>query len=52
MRVFIAIDIPGEIQQRLSVMQDQLRQVSTSAKWVDPEFPRSELKTSTPHCSD
>jgi 2'-5' RNA ligase len=37
MRVFVAIDIPGEIRQRLSAMQDQLRQVSTSAKWVDPE---------------
>jgi 2'-5' RNA ligase len=34
MRVFIAIDIPGEIRQRLAAMQEQLREMSASAKWV------------------
>ena len=34
MRVFIAIDVPGEIRQRLAAMQDELRQASSSARWV------------------
>ena len=34
MRVFIAIDVPHEIRQRLAAMQDRLRQASNSARWV------------------
>jgi RNA 2',3'-cyclic 3'-phosphodiesterase len=37
MRVFIAIDIPEEIQVRLAAVQEQLRPVSASARWVAVE---------------
>ena len=37
MRVFIAIDIPEDIRQRLATVQEELRSGSTSARWVSPE---------------
>ncbi len=44
MRVFIAIDVPGEIRQRLGAMQDELRQVSSSARWVTADSIHLTLK--------
>ena len=37
MRVFIAIDVPGEIRQRLAAIQDQFREASRAARWVAPD---------------
>lgn len=34
MRVFISIDVPVEVQQRLAAMQELLRPAAPSAKWV------------------
>jgi 2'-5' RNA ligase len=34
MRVFIAIDVPAEIRQRLAEMQDRLRHATSAARWV------------------
>jgi RNA 2',3'-cyclic 3'-phosphodiesterase len=34
MRVFIAIDVPNEIRQRLAAIQDELRPASRAARWV------------------
>jgi len=44
MRAFLAIDIPDEIQQRLSAMQEQLRETSASARWVPPDSIHLTLK--------
>ena len=37
MRVFIAIEVPEEIQARLAGVQEQLRPVSASARWIAVE---------------
>jgi len=37
MRVFIAIDVPAEIRQRLAAIQDQLRPASSAARWVSTD---------------
>ena len=44
MRVFIAIDVPDEIRQRLAAMQDRLRQASTAARWVSADSVHITLK--------
>ena len=44
MRLFIAIDVPGEIRQRLAAMQDELRQASSSARWTMAESLHVTLK--------
>jgi 2'-5' RNA ligase len=44
MRVFIAIDVPTEIRQRLAAVQDQLRQASTAARWVSTDSIHITLK--------
>jgi 2'-5' RNA ligase len=37
MRVFVAIDIPEEIRNRLAAMQHELRPTAGSARWVNAE---------------
>ena len=37
MRVFIAVDIPEEIRKRLATVQEELRSISASARWVPSE---------------
>jgi RNA 2',3'-cyclic 3'-phosphodiesterase len=37
MRVFISIDIPEEIRNRLAAVQAELRSTTTSARWVPAE---------------
>jgi len=37
MRAFLAIDVPQEIQARLAAIQEQLRPVSASARWIAVE---------------
>jgi 2'-5' RNA ligase len=44
MRAFLAIDVPAEIRKRLAATQDQLRQTSSSARWVAPESIHVTLK--------
>jgi 2'-5' RNA ligase len=44
MRVFIAIDLPDEIRERLAQLQAQLRTTGTSARWVSPETIHLTLK--------
>jgi 2'-5' RNA ligase len=44
MRVFIAIDVPHEIRQRLGAMQDRLRHASSSARWVEADSIHITLK--------
>jgi 2'-5' RNA ligase len=44
MRVFIAIDVPNEIRQRLAAIQDQLRPASTAARWVSTDSIHITLK--------
>jgi 2'-5' RNA ligase len=35
-RAFIAIELPEETRQRLAAMQEQLKQVRTGVRWVNP----------------
>ena len=44
MRVFIAIDVPSEIRQRLAAIQDELRPASTAARWVSTDSIHITLK--------
>jgi RNA 2',3'-cyclic 3'-phosphodiesterase len=44
MRVFLAIDLPNEIRKQLKELQRELRQLSTTAKWVAPESIHITLK--------
>jgi len=44
MRVFIAIDLPEEIRNRLASMQAELRSFATSARWVAAESTHLTLK--------
>ena len=44
MRLFIAIDVPGEIRERLGAMQDELRHASSSARWTTAESLHVTLK--------
>jgi 2'-5' RNA ligase len=44
MRVFLAIDVPSEIRQRLAAIQDQLRPSSTAARWVATDSVHITLK--------
>ena len=44
MRVFIAIDVPEEIRQRLAAMQDQLRPATNAARWVAADSVHITLK--------
>jgi 2'-5' RNA ligase len=44
MRVFIAIEVPGEIRQRLASIQDQLRPSSSAARWVSTDSIHITLK--------
>jgi 2'-5' RNA ligase len=44
MRVFIAIDIPNEIRDRLGAVQEKVRSSTASARWVAPESIHVTLK--------
>jgi 2'-5' RNA ligase len=44
MRVFIAIDLPEEIRNRLAAMQTELRSTPNSARWVAAESAHLTLK--------
>ena len=44
MRVFIAIDLPNEVRNRLKVLQRALRPSAGTAKWVPPESIHITLK--------
>jgi len=44
MRVFLAIDVPGEIRERLAAVQDQIRPATSAARWVAPESIHVTLK--------
>jgi 2'-5' RNA ligase len=44
MRVFIAIDVPEEIRERLAAVQEKIRETTTSARWVAPESIHVTLK--------
>ena len=44
MRVFIAIDLPGEIRSRLASMQSDLRSTASGARWVAAEFAHLTLR--------
>jgi 2'-5' RNA ligase len=44
MRVFIAIDVPAEIRQRLAAIQDKLRPASSAARWVSTDSIHITLK--------
>lgn len=44
MRVFIAIDLPQEIRDRLGAMQGELRSTAGSARWVAAESTHLTLK--------
>lgn len=44
MRVFIAIEIPNEIRDRLAAMQAELRATTTSTRWVAAESAHLTLK--------
>jgi RNA 2',3'-cyclic 3'-phosphodiesterase len=44
MRVFIAIDVPTEIRQRLAAIQDRLRPASSAARWVSTDSIHITLK--------
>jgi len=44
MRVFIAIDLPEEIRNRLAAMQLELRSMAPSARWVAAESTHLTLK--------
>jgi 2'-5' RNA ligase len=42
--VFIAIDVPGEIRERLAAVQERIRVSTNSARWVAPESIHVTLK--------
>ena len=44
MRVFIAIDLPNEIREALSVIQRELRPSTSTARWVAPDSIHITLK--------
>ena len=44
MRVFLAIDVPTEIRDRLAEVQEKLRPSTQSARWVAPESIHVTLK--------
>jgi len=44
MRVFIAIELPGSIQQELAALQRDLKNVTSSARWVAPDSIHLTLK--------
>jgi 2'-5' RNA ligase len=44
MRVFIAIELPREIQQELGALQRDLKNVTNSARWVAPDSIHLTLK--------
>jgi RNA 2',3'-cyclic 3'-phosphodiesterase len=44
MRLFIAIDLPGELRKSLGQMEKQLRAVTDTARWVVPESIHITLK--------
>jgi 2'-5' RNA ligase len=44
MRVFIAIDVPTEIRNRLAALQEKIRTSTTAARWVAPESIHVTLK--------
>jgi len=44
MRVFIAVDIPGEVRKALGDLQRALRPLTASARWVAPESIHITLK--------
>ena len=44
MRVFIAIEVPAEIQKELGAIQQDLKSVTNSARWVAPESIHLTLK--------
>ena len=44
MRVFIAIDVPNEIRERLAEVQEKIRTSTNSARWVAPESIHVTLK--------
>lgn len=44
MRVFIAIELPAEIQKELGALQRDLKSVTNSARWVAPESIHLTLK--------
>ena len=37
MRLFVAVNLPGEIRERLATVQDRLRDVQADVSWVRPE---------------
>ncbi|HYL79339.1 MAG TPA: RNA 2',3'-cyclic phosphodiesterase [Candidatus Acidoferrum sp.] len=37
MRLFVAVNLPGEIRQQLASVQDRLRQAQADVSWVRPE---------------
>ena len=44
MRVFIAVDLPGEIRKALGDVQRQLRPLTDTARWVSPDSIHVTLK--------
>jgi 2'-5' RNA ligase len=44
MRVFIAIDLPEEIRNRLAAMQNELRSTTNTVRWVNAETSHLTLK--------
>lgn len=44
MRVFLAIDVPSEIRERLAAVQDKIRPSTAGARWVAPESIHVTLK--------
>jgi 2'-5' RNA ligase len=44
MRVFIAIDLPNEVRDRLREVQQELRSLTNSVRWVAPESIHITLK--------
>src|SRR5262245_39239229 len=44
MRVFLAIDVPSEIRERLASVQEKIRPAATGARWVAPESIHVTLK--------
>jgi RNA 2',3'-cyclic 3'-phosphodiesterase len=44
MRLFVALDIPGEIRAKISAYVDELRRIAPEEKWVRPESYHLTLK--------
>jgi 2'-5' RNA ligase len=44
MRVFLAIDVPADIRDRLAEVQEQVRPATSGARWVAPESIHVTLK--------